>query len=88
MEPFITDFLWVLISESSLYAAQDALVQSDQAVSLNFCSFTKHSAVAGNTPPIRLPRWQAAVKSTRVIHNFALFNGHASQRKFCWSKRN
>jgi len=37
----LTDFLRVLISESSLYAAQDALVQSDQTVSLNLVQLYK-----------------------------------------------
>jgi outer membrane protein, multidrug efflux system len=37
----LTDFLHVLDSERSLYAAQDALVQSDQTVSLNLVQLYK-----------------------------------------------
>src|SRR5277367_6684084 len=37
----LSDFLHVLDSERSLYAAQDALVQSDQAVSLNLVQLYK-----------------------------------------------
>ena len=37
----LTDFLRVLTSESSLYTAQDALVQSDQTVSLNLVQLYK-----------------------------------------------
>jgi NodT family efflux transporter outer membrane factor (OMF) lipoprotein len=37
----LTDFLHVLDSERSLYAAQDALVQSDQAVSINLVQLYK-----------------------------------------------
>jgi outer membrane protein TolC len=37
----LPDFLHVLDSERSLYAAQDALVQSDQAVSLNLVQLYK-----------------------------------------------
>jgi outer membrane protein TolC len=37
----LADFLGVLDSERSLYAAQDALVQSDQAVSLNLVQLYK-----------------------------------------------
>lgn len=37
----LTDFLHVLDSERSLYAAQDALVQSDQSVSLNLVQLYK-----------------------------------------------
>ncbi len=37
----LTDFLRVLDSESSLYTAQDALVQSDQTVSLNLVQLYK-----------------------------------------------
>jgi outer membrane protein, multidrug efflux system len=37
----LTDFLHVLDTERSLYAAQDALVQSDQAVSLNLVQLYK-----------------------------------------------
>jgi multidrug efflux system outer membrane protein len=37
----LADFLHVLDSERSLYAAQDALVQSDQTVSLNLVQLYK-----------------------------------------------
>jgi outer membrane protein TolC len=37
----LTDFLRVLDSERSLYEAQDALVQSDQTVSLNLVQLYK-----------------------------------------------
>jgi len=50
----LTDFLRVLISESSLYAAQDALVQSDQTVSLNLVQLYK--ALGGG--------WQNETNST------------------------
>jgi outer membrane protein TolC len=37
----LVDFLRVLNSQTSLYAAQDSLVQSDQTVSLNLVQFYK-----------------------------------------------
>jgi outer membrane protein TolC len=37
----LVDFLRVLDSERALYAAQDALVQSDQAISLNLVQLYK-----------------------------------------------
>jgi NodT family efflux transporter outer membrane factor (OMF) lipoprotein len=48
----LTDFLHVLDSERSLYAAQDALVQSDQTIALNLVQLYK--ALGGgwqNAPP-------------------------------------
>jgi multidrug efflux system outer membrane protein len=50
----LTDFLRVLDSERSLYAAQDALVQSDQTVSLNLVQLYK--ALGGG--------WQNETNST------------------------
>jgi outer membrane protein TolC len=52
----LTDFLRVLDSERSLYAAQDALVQSDQTVSLNLVQLYK--ALGGG--------WQEELKTASV----------------------
>ena len=52
----LTDFLRVLISESSLYAVQDALVQSEQTVSLNLVQLYK--ALGGG--------WQQELKTASV----------------------
>jgi outer membrane protein, multidrug efflux system len=58
----LVDFLRVLVSERSLFAAQDALVQSDQTVSLNLVQLYK--ALGGG--------WQKETDSTvvaTVSHN-------------------
>jgi NodT family efflux transporter outer membrane factor (OMF) lipoprotein len=52
----LTDFLRVLDSERSLYAAQDALVQSDQTVSLNLVQLYK--ALGGG--------WEKELKTASV----------------------
>jgi len=52
----LTDFLRVLDSERSLYAAQDALVQSDQTVSLDLVQLFK--ALGGG--------WQGELKTASV----------------------
>jgi NodT family efflux transporter outer membrane factor (OMF) lipoprotein len=52
----LADFLGVLDSERSLYAAQDALVQSDQAISLNLVQLYK--ALGGG--------WQEEIKTASV----------------------
>lgn len=59
----LADFLHVLDSERSLYAAQDALVQSDQAVSLNLVQLYK--ALGGG--------WQA---ETNSVSSMAVANSH------------
>jgi multidrug efflux system outer membrane protein len=52
----LADFLGVLDSERALYAAQDALVQSDQAISLNLVQLYK--ALGGG--------WQEEIKTASV----------------------
>ena len=59
----LADFLHVLDSERSLYAAQDALVQSDQAVSLNLVQLYK--ALGGG--------WQ---DETNSVSSMAVANSH------------
>ena len=54
----LVDFLRVLSSETSLYAAQDALVQSDQTVSLNLVQLYK--ALGGG--------WTNKTKTTASAH--------------------
>ncbi len=48
----LADFLRVLESERSLYAAQDALVQSDQTISLDLVQLYKALGGGWSNPPV------------------------------------
>ena len=65
----LADFLHVLDSERSLYAAQDALVQSDQAVSLNLVQLYKASAAAGRTKQTPCSRWESHFGGSKYINS-------------------
>ena len=73
----LADFLHVLDSERSLYAAQDALVQSDQTVSLNLVQLYKalgggweigeanrETQLSKDTPTIRRPTLNPTIVNT------------------------